>query len=154
MPFDESVLLQQYDVVKLNVFGSTQISKRAAAVIGELEASPNNDKSVIIVLTARAKAASKLISIVEIAKRELIAKDKLCFQYNALTSEMTEIERKPKTATNGAAPNISFEDESDSEEAFETMGARNETGAKKRLVPVMTTYLCATSVKELKSEYG
>lgn len=151
---DESLLTKKYDLVKLNVAGSTQISSRTAAVIAKLELTPTDGKPVIVVLTAKARVASKLISIVEIAKRELAAKGRSCFQYNVLVSEMTEIERSPRRTTAMAAGHNSKQAGSDSDEAFETMGAYNETGLKKRQVPVMTIYLSTVSVKELKTEFG
>ena len=155
MHVDETLLSQKYELVKLSVNNGTQLSNRTAAVIARLESASTHGKPVMVVLTAKARVANKLISVVEIAKRELNAEGVKCFQYNALTSEMIEIERNPKKTTNGDGPNVVQPDaESDSEDAFETMEARESTIMKKRLVPIMTTYLCNTPVKELKNAYG
>ena len=149
MQFNEALLSQKCNLVKLSVAGSTQISTRTATVIAKLSPASDDGKPVIVVLTAKARVASKLISIVEIAKRELAAKAQNFFQYNALMSEMTEIERVANNATDGPIP-----DTSDLDEAFETMGAQDETGLKKRLVPIIRIYLSTVSVKELKNAFG
>ena len=155
MQADETLLTQKYNLVKLNVISSTQISNRTSAVAAKLGTASVEGKPVIVVLSAKSKAANKLVSIVEIAKRELAAQGTNCFQYNVLTSEMTEIKRNARessdVATEDAARPING---SDSEAAFETMGTRDEIGSTKRLVPVITTYLCTTSVKELRTAYG
>lgn len=152
MQVDEAALSQKYNIVKLSVIGSTQISNRVTAVIAQLEATNANGKPALVCLTSKARTASKLISIVEIAKRDLAAKGINCFQYNALSSELIEIEREPKKAVNGARQTSTKENESDSDDAFQTMGAL-QSGVKKRNIPVMTTYLSASSVKELKNAY-
>ncbi len=151
---DESALAQKYNLITLSVNSSTQISNRAVAVIEKLQATSNNAKPDLFILKSKARTANKLITIIEIAKRELAKAGHKCFQYNALSSEMIEIERDPKRAANGAKDGAPDANESESDDAFETMGAEPEAGTKKRLVPVMITYLCAASVKELKSAYG
>ena len=160
MTLDEGSLQGKYDLVKLSVLTSTQISSRTSAVVAKFSpsgdgiensdpatthAGNNNGKPVIVALTAKANATNKLTSIVEIAKRDLVSKKIKCFQYNALSSEMVEIERKSKKRG---------DDESDSDDAFETMGAVPLSEKKKRSMPVMTVYLATTSVRELKMAYG
>ncbi|EME44376.1 hypothetical protein DOTSEDRAFT_24430 [Dothistroma septosporum NZE10] len=161
MTLDESSLQAKYDLVKLSVLTSTQISTRTSAVLAkfsrpgdETENSDptttparvgnDNGKPVIVALSAKPKAASKLISIVEISKRELASTKVKCFQYNALGSDIVEIERKSKKG----------DDESESDEAFETMGAVPLSEKKKRSMPVMTIYLAITPVRELRIAYG
>ena len=154
MHIDEATLSQKYNLVKYNIISSTHISSRTAAIIAKLEANENDGKPTLVALSAKARTGSKLISIVEIAKRELAAKGHYCFQYNALSSETIEVKLNPKSDTNRAKQQATNEDGSEVEDAFETMGSSRETGAKKRLIPIMTTYLCAASVKELKNAYG
>ena len=151
----EAVLLQKYDFVKLSVHSSTQISSRTAAIISQFTAErAAADKPVVVHLIARAKVASKLISIVEIAKRELVVRGLTYYQYNVLSSEMTDIPREPKKRVNGSTINAPTEaQDEDSDDAFQTMGA--PTGdTKKRSMPVMTIYLSRTPVKELRAQYG
>lgn len=153
MAIENSSLESKYELLKLSVHSSTQISNRTAAVLAKLEATQGSDsKPKIVVLRAGARTASKLISIIEIAKRDLISKGIKFFQYTALSSEMIEIQRKPKRGT-GIPAEQENADDGDSDDAFETMGAVPDTGSKKRLVPVMTVYLSTKSIKELAKEY-
>ncbi|KAK3048250.1 hypothetical protein LTR09_010411 [Extremus antarcticus] len=151
MQLSETQLSQKYELVKFSVHSSTQISSRTTAVTTQLGTVPaEGSKPVIVALTARSKAANKLISIVEIAKRDLSSKGITVYQYNALSSEMTEIPRGGGKADGG---NAEVCGKSEDEGAFEAMGP--EAGAtKKRLMPVMTTYLTNVAVKELKTAYG
>ena len=146
MDVDESSLAQKYTFVKLNISGSTQISKATTTVVSKIGIPSVDEKPIIIVLTAKARYANKLISVVEIAKRESAASSAKYFQYNALSSEMTEVARDSKRSEQ--------EGEDESDDAFETMGAPNLTSTKKRAVPIMKTYLCAASIRELKNAYG
>lgn len=158
MSFSESSLQDRYDLVNLSVAGGTQISSRTSTVISKLTSSSNNNnneevqKPIIIALTASAKTAGKLISIAEIAKREITAKRGTVFQYNALSSKMVEIPRRTKKGTHRGAEQEG--DEVESDDAFEVMGAVPESETVKRNVPVMTVYLSSVSVKELKDAYG
>jgi hypothetical protein len=154
MHVTEEDLAEKYNLVKLNVISSTAISNRITAVIESLQKTTGDGKPNLIILTSKARTASKLVSIVEIAKRELAETGKKCFQYNALSSQMTEIERNDIHGANGSTAVEDDQDASESEDAFETAGAAPQTGKKKRLVPILTTYLCANSVKELKNACG
>ena len=146
MELDEAALAQKYDLLKLKVIGSSQISKVTSTIISKLAASSTEGKPTIVVLTAKARYAGKLISIVEIAKRETGANGTKYFQYNALSTEMVNIARDSKEGGEGGG--------NESDDAFETMGAPKLASTKKRAVPIMTTYLSTTSVRELKSAYG
>ena len=154
MAIDDRSLASKYELVKLSVHSSTQIANRTASVVAKLESSQANDaaKPAIVVLRAGARTASKLISITEIAKRDLVSKGIKFFQYTALSSEMIEVQRQSKRAAVDA-PEKENDSGGDSDDAFETMGASPETGTKKRLVPLMTVYLATKSIKELSKEY-
>lgn len=151
MVTDETALSQKYELVKLSVAGGTQISSRSAAIISKLSNPPSEgERPVIIVLVAKSRSANKLISIVEIAKRDLLSKAVKCFQYNALSSEMVEIERKGKGQANDSAGGAADKVAEESDDAFEAMNDKNGIGPKKRLVPIMMTYLSSSEIKELK----
>lgn len=154
MHVNEATLAEKCNITKYSVISSTQISSKATSSIERLQNVPDDGKPALIVLTSKARTASKLVSIAEIVKRELLKAGIKCFQYNALSSEMIEIERDQKPKASGTKKAEASDDGSDSEGAFQTLGAEPKTGKKKRLVPVMTVYLCACSVKELKNAYG
>lgn len=156
MTADDTLSPQKYELVKLSVASGTQIATRAADVVKNLRQASATGKPVVVSLSTRSRNANKLISIVEIAKRELKAQDVHVFQYNALSSEMIQIERQPKQCDGSAhAGADKIGEKSDgSGDAFETMGAETLEGTKQRLIPVMTTYLSTASIKELKAKLG
>lgn len=155
MAFNNASLQTTHNLVELSVSSHHEISNRTSAVISRLnpssdehEKSSDDQKTVVVKLTAKAKAAGKLISIVEIAKRQLASDGIKCFQYTALDSEIIEVKRHPKDHKQ----DIVGEDESD--DAFETMGEVKQSATKKRSMPVLTIYLSRASVKELNIAYG
>jgi hypothetical protein len=124
----------------------------------------------LVVLTAQAKAANKLISIVEIIKREARKADpgRKVFQYSELTAKMMEIPRNPRPGATGhtvPAPRPrgngddavghdgGTHDGDEKEPAFQTMPEPGPT-TKLRQTPVMTIYLATKSVRELKLTFG
>lgn len=156
MALDEKVLVEHHSITRLSVQSNTQISSRATAVISKLsnqQESETTTKPALVVLSAQSRWASKLISIVEIAKRDLESKGVKVFQYNALSSELIEFDRKPKTKTS-EPERAAVEEAASDDDAFQTMGAHEEGGKKKRAVPIMTVYLATGPVKALKSEFG
>jgi hypothetical protein len=155
MAVDEKTLAEHHEITRISCQSNTQISPKATKIISTLSApedTENANKPALVILVAQSRWANKLISIVEIAKRDLESKGTQVFQYNALSSEIVEIERKPKHKGVGAA--ATEDGDASDEEAFQTMGAGEEGGMKKRAVPVMTTYLTTQPVKALRTEFG
>lgn len=67
-------------------------------------------------------------------------------------SEIVEVERARKEdRVEGAGAR---DEEGESEDVFETMGAGREEGMKMRRVPILTVYLCRTAVGVLRRELG
>lgn len=116
----------------------TQISAKVTAVTAKLK----DAKRTILILSAQARNANKLISIVEISKRQLQGQ---VYQYTALSSETTEIEQR--------VPSIPGHDSDDSEKVFVPIEIEPVFMKKQRAVPVLTVYLSNYSVKELRQEY-
>jgi hypothetical protein len=184
MAFDDAALSETHTITRLSIQSNTQISAKATNVISKLSPSensttdPSTSKPPLIILRAQSRWASKLISIVEIAKRNLESPPSTAsggdsssssgikvFQYSSLSTEIVEFERKPKPKglVGGAQllPGGEGEDEDDDDEgAFQTMGASSAAtaasggGLKKRAVPVLTVYLAGKPVKALRSEFG
>jgi hypothetical protein len=155
MAVDEETLAEHHNIIRISCQSNTQISAKATRIISSLSApkdAENASKPALAILVAQSRWVNKLISIVEIAKRDLESKGIKVFQYNALSSEIVEIERKPRPKGVGAAANEKSDVSDD--EAFQTIGAGEETGMEKRAVPVMTTYLTTQPVKALRSELG
>lgn len=93
--------------------------------------------------------ASKLITVVEIAKREIAGGGGKWYQYNVVERSLEERERE----SGGEAV-----EEDGEEESFETMKTPFERaieGTKVvRAVPGMTTYLARVRIEGLRKEYG
>ncbi|KAF2719479.1 hypothetical protein K431DRAFT_251018 [Polychaeton citri CBS 116435] len=163
----------------LSVLSSTQISNRVTSILSHLSplqegetAQPPADSNTpplppLVILTATQKSASKLISIAEIAKRELTLAGVKWFQYTALTSELVGVERVAARARVGqgvgghdegkSEGEAEEEEEEEEEDAFQSMGAQTvegSSGMKKRLVPGLKVFLSTSPVRELRVDYG
>jgi hypothetical protein len=136
-------LSAKYAVLQLSVISSSSISNRTTSLIRHVKSRPEDNKPAIVALHAKAPVVNKLISIIEIAKREMKDNGQKIYQYNALGSELIQ-------STPAARPATEQDAMSDDEPAFE----KPEQKTTVRNVPTMTTYLSLTSVKELKQAYG
>lgn len=143
----------KFQAINLNVVSSSQVSSRTSLVIKHLT-TPSKDKPLLCSLQANANVANKLISIVEIAKRELAKSNIKVYQYSALTSKTTTFSdqraNKSSKPVTSSRPEASADDEDDGDDAFEAI----ETKDKIRVVPVFSVYLTTTPIKELKRSLG
>ncbi|KAK3109942.1 hypothetical protein LTR53_016286 [Teratosphaeriaceae sp. CCFEE 6253] len=152
MAITDEALAERYTLIRYSVVSSTQIASRVAAIISGLtQQTEQGEKPVIVCLTAQAKVASKLVSVVEIAKRDLASKGVKCFQYNALGSRLVDVLRQPRKKANDRTQGDEGVDDPDDD--FEVMPDPNGD-TKKRSMAVMTVYLSATAVRDLRVEYG
>ncbi|OQO03050.1 hypothetical protein B0A48_11334 [Cryoendolithus antarcticus] len=156
MVFDDTTLESKYTLARMRIRSGTQVSTRTTQVISKLSTpTPEDSSPILVVLQANNRDANKLITVTEIAKRELLLKGIKTFQYTALSSQMIDVERKPapRPPTANAAGD---EDGEISDDAFQTVGEVDikALGPKKRAVPVLTVYLATKPVKELKAEFG
>lgn len=119
---------------------------------------------------AKAPCAAKMISIAEIAKREISKEGGKWFQYNKVESVMVEAKEDVKKADkdkgkvggeekDGEGGGGWEETGSDEETtAFETMKTpferANEGVPKMRAMPVMTLYLSRVRIDSLRKAYG
>ncbi|KAI4853680.1 hypothetical protein E4T45_04236 [Aureobasidium sp. EXF-8846] len=136
-------LSAKYSVLQLSVISSSSISNRTTSLTSHVKSTPEDNKPAVVALRAKAPVVNKLISIVEIAKRDLKDNGRKVYQYNALGSELVQSTPAAKLVTGEDAM-------SDDEPAFE----KTEQRTTVRSVPTMTTYLSLSSVKELKQAYG
>ncbi|KAK3110886.1 hypothetical protein LTR53_014377 [Teratosphaeriaceae sp. CCFEE 6253] len=152
MAVTEETLAEKYTLIRYSVVSSTQIASRVAAIISGLtQQTEQGEKPVIVCLTAQAKVASKLVSVVEIAKRDLASKGVRCFQYSALDSRLVDVPRQPRKKANDRTHGDN--DAEDPDDDFEVMPDPNGA-TKKRNMAVMAVYLSTTAVRDLRVEYG
>ncbi|KAL3424317.1 hypothetical protein PVAG01_03597 [Phlyctema vagabunda] len=164
-PEISSDLRISHTVVPSSINSGTQIQKKVKQVLevlggGEVEADASIKPSVIM-LYAKASAASKMITIAEIAKRELSKDGGHWYQYNSVEALMETGPRQSSETTKDAHPprtKESQEGEGEENEApdttFETMKTPFERAiegkSKVRAVPLMRIYLSKRRVESLR----
>jgi hypothetical protein len=157
-----SDLTATYDVTSINVLSSTHIQKKVTQTLALLSEYPAVGKPKVVLLHAKAPVASKLITIVEITKREIAKSGGKWFQYNKIEEIMVEQKEVPKKdkGKDEEGNAAGDEDEQDEEEAmaFETMKTPFERAIegkpKVRGVPVMTLYLSRFRIDSLRRAFG
>ena len=152
-----------------------------ALLENEFSLAQTGQKPAVVTVTARAPFANRMLSVVEIAKRELVGRKSRWFQYSAVVGRVEEMKSEGKgelrhtgsgkTAggfrgsgegkENEAGLDVEMgdetgggEDEEEEEDAFETIRFEAEERTKVRAVPVMTVYLSRVPIPELKAEFG
>jgi hypothetical protein len=173
LPNEIAALSPAWTLEPISIISSSAIAQKVTRVLTLLGRFPAavtpTDLALpptIVYLTARAKDAAKLISVAEIAKRDLDAQGMTWFQYNCVGSvgvEEKSAEQKDTDDRNAADRNTGEEkDNGDGLEqpsfAFETMQTPLERAlhgrSKIRAVPTMTLCLSRTKVDALKAVYG
>jgi hypothetical protein len=172
-------LSSTYNVTTTSIISSSKIEKKATRLLELLNTYPvtKGEKENLVALYAKANVASKMISVVEIAKREIAERGGKWFQYNAVGELVEERKLKPQGSEKGGKngvgdastasekvgdPQKEEEDENNEadsgSEAFETMKTPFERAiegkAKIRAVPVMTVYLSRVRIDRLRKAYG
>ncbi|OBT76373.1 hypothetical protein VF21_03657 [Pseudogymnoascus sp. 05NY08] len=123
-------------------------------------ASPADAKPVIVIAWAKARSAGKLVSVVEVVKRELGEGGGVWFQYNGLGEGFAGVARDGGEGEEGEGEEGEGGDGEGEmeEEGFEKMKTRIERAIegteKVRSVPVMTVYLSRVRVEALREAYG
>jgi len=156
---DSQDLSKTHDISHISIISSSQIEKKVTAVLTHLSTSTSTANPAVAILHSKAKVASKLISVVEIAKREIAADGGKWYQYNVIRGVLEERER-----SNGKVPEKAPSEEGEEkedeeeEESFETMKTPFERAiegtAKVRAMPGMTTYLSRVRIDGLRKKYG
>jgi hypothetical protein len=153
----------------MSIISSSQIQQKVKRVLEILAAYPTFPpaKSNVVMLYAKAVVASKMISIVEIAKAEIGKNEGKWFQYSTVEQQLEEKEVKHNKGftndTNGKASGEvetmgSDEDPEDDGEGFETMKSPFERALegkqKVRAVPIMAIYLSRVRIESLSNSHG
>lgn len=161
LPAEIGTLKTTYDVTDMSIISSAKIEAKVTRVLETLAkfsfmpvvppCKPN-----IIYLHAKAPCASKLVSILEIAKRTIAEKKGKWYQYTQLGEVKEERQRE---VTNGDAMMIDDDTTADTTDfRFETMKTPFERATegrpKIRAVPFLGVYLSRVRVESLKKLYG
>lgn len=150
-------LSQKYDILPSSVISSSKIRQRTTAATRHLLKAPEERsssgerKTRVVLLYARTDCLSKLVTIVEMAKRILGEAGRGWWQYNQLYEPE---ERKKKDVIEETV----LEKGGDEEEFFETMGARLQEAIlpepKTRMVKSLRVFIATGPVAELKTKTG
>ena len=117
---DKPLDLGPYNLVELSVISSTQISSRVTSALSHLNPQDNAGHRLVC-FRAKAGVASKLITIVEIVKRQLVSEKISVYQYNDMGSELVTIKSRPPNGTKPAVSDNDDEGTRNEEEGFQTM---------------------------------
>ncbi|KAI8962893.1 hypothetical protein F5Y11DRAFT_175671 [Daldinia sp. FL1419] len=148
-------LESKYDVHVSSIVSSSKIQKKVVSILQHFT-QPSTSRTTVVVLRAKAPDTGKLISIAEIAKRELGKRTgdvRIWFQYIALGEELKE---KPRGNGNTIIEETKLGDTGDDDfEVMKTPFERALEGQPRwRGIPIMSLFLSPVSIEELKKRYG
>ncbi|TGO65648.1 hypothetical protein BELL_0999g00020 [Botrytis elliptica] len=159
-------LTHTHRTTELSILSSSQIQKKASRILSILSTFSFSDPAPhVVLLSAKAPVAGKLITIAEIAKRELAKTGAKLFQYNVvgeLTATIPSNTAEAEKTADEKDGDTEMKDGGDEEEeeAFETMktpferALEAENRPKIRAVPTFTLYLSRVRIESLKKMYG
>ncbi|KAI9643092.1 hypothetical protein NHQ30_008827 [Ciborinia camelliae] len=163
-------LTPAHQTTHLSILSSSQIQKKVSRILSILGTFSFSDPSPhVVLLSAKAPVGCKLISIAEIAKRELAKSGKKWYQYNVVGQLSTVVPRHAvvevkdvvqKEGERQVEGDVEMKDEGEEEEAFETMktpferALEAEGRPKIRCVATLSLYLSRVRIESLKKIYG
>ncbi|KAF7866740.1 hypothetical protein EAF04_005582 [Stromatinia cepivora] len=160
-------LTRTHQTTHMSILSSSQIQKKASRILSILSTFSFSDPAPhVVLLSAKAPVACKLISIAEIVKRELAKNGAKWFQYNVvgelsatIPRNYTEIGKSENEKEGVEEGDVEMKDEGE-EEAFEVMktpferALEAEERPKIRGVATLSLYLSRVRVESLKKLYG
>lgn len=140
---------------------TTRIARSLDVLLRRIDFADPKAKHGVVMLYAKAATAAKLVSVVEVVKREVESRGSaregdragVWFQYSGLGEGVGVLPRRGREVVEGEE-----REEEGEEGGFEIMKTRRERlveGTEKiRAVPVMTVYLSRVRIDKLKDAYG
>ncbi|KAF2461342.1 hypothetical protein BDY21DRAFT_84090 [Lineolata rhizophorae] len=111
-------------------------------------------RAKVALLVAPAEAANKLVSVLEVAKRELEENNAPRFQYTAVIGRPAKVENRNSNLVQNQ------DDEMDEDDGFEPMDVERRLKLlegrtiRPPPAPILAVYLSDVQILELKSTYG
>ncbi|KAL8673491.1 MAG: hypothetical protein Q9168_002097 [Polycauliona sp. 1 TL-2023] len=99
IPAEIQHLQNQYDISTISIISSSKIHPKVKSLIDRVEKftfANVTSKPGVVVLHAKAEAASKMISIIEIAKDDIQTRGGKWYEYSKLHSELLEFKEKQR----------------------------------------------------------
>ena len=174
-------LQSKYEFTSMSIISSSKIELKVRNLQRRLEKFSFADikaKPQVVALHANAPVVSKMVTVIQIVKKNIEKEKGKWWQYSKLQGQIMELEETPKKGNGGdktlrewqrvqaaagglVSATANVEDEGveagDGDPAFEMMDSKDqgiETRKKVRAVPVMTIYMSMVPVKEFKDLYG
>ena len=175
-------LQSKYEFTSMSIISSSKIELKVRNLQRRLEKFSFADtkaKPQVVALHAKAPVVSKMVTIVQIVKRNIENEKGKWWQYSKLHGEIMELNetgkkgreqgktllklQKDQDTVEGSGPVAgdvrvdSVDGDGDDDPTFEIMGAEDsQSGNRKKIraVPVMTIFMSMVPVKELKDVYG
>ena len=128
LPLHLQSLQAKYDFSTMSIISSSKIEtkvKTLLARLGTFSCPDKGAKPAVVILSAKAGVANKMISVVEIAKREIEAQGAKWWQYSRVHSQLTELKGKPGKGTEGGKTLRQRENEQDEKKVGELHGVKD-----------------------------
>lgn len=150
--------------MSMRIISSSHIQQKVSRVLELLsvkQKEKGKERPSVVMLHAKAACACKMISIAEIAKREVGKEGGKWFEYcvvGGVVVERKEGVGKSSSERDGREDGDGDGGTEEESTAFETMRTpferANEGRAKMRAVPVMSIYLSRVRIDALRKAYG
>ncbi|MCJ1313442.1 hypothetical protein MMC25_007120 [Agyrium rufum] len=150
LPPELAHLHKKYDFICMSIISSSKMEQKIRTLLGHMSKfsfAKTNARPGVVVLHAKAPVASKLCSIVEIAKQTIQKEKGQWYQYSRVHGELTEL--KPPKAKNGGRTLTEVDGEGMGEKAAEDAGKTTESSGKN---VEMETEEIVEAVKEIHGD--
>ncbi|KAI4212512.1 MAG: hypothetical protein LQ351_004764 [Letrouitia transgressa] len=174
-------LQASYNVTTISIISSSSINAKIRNLLFHFEQCSAPEKSSqqrVVVLRAKAKVASKLVTVVEIAKKEIECSKGRWWQYSNVTARYEKFMMAERPLDDRKVPvnrseklqqdaqtslkNDSASTINDSQDEFEEMsligcngsGSWKQGQNKVKAVTILTIFLASTSIPKLKELFG
>lgn len=165
LPENLAHLTKKYLFATMTIKSHSKINNKVRGMIRHMSRFDFMDPNIkpgVIALDARASDANKLITVVEIVKKDIFENNRSgkWYQYNRVASKLIQIPRtssKNDVAARGCARLQNDEDAMDLGGLRIVDTATNhrvDTTMKSRAIPMLTIYLSQVPLPELKQEFG
>ncbi|TQS35191.1 hypothetical protein Golomagni_04395 [Golovinomyces magnicellulatus] len=155
-------LSDHYDLKLLNISSASKIHAKVTQALGVLASFPvvTGSKNAVVLLRAKPNACGKMISIVEIVKREISSTMQgKWYQYNVLDHTPEESNTFPKNAKEKTQI---AEEGNDIDDVNKEKSENNNASFEKAIFgvsnvkaqPVMSIYLSRVRIEELRKKHG
>lgn len=168
--------MDKYHVVPMSILSSAKIKDRVRLILQRIipvNLTEDERRPTVVALRAKLAVAGKMISIVEIVKKDIQETGGQWWQYSTLgvpeyfttsslparSSDGTNSSSYTRSGPNKSMRDLTDEETLEQEEAFETMPTLGSTDVRQasldtRSSAYMVVYLASVPIPELKALYG